>query len=318
MSYKSVVISSGHSQICRGASGVLDEVDCARAVVDKVAEKLIKRGVKVKTFHDDTSEDQSTNLNTIVDFHNAQSRQLDISVHFNAFEYCQEGRGTETLYKSQTTLATQMSSAIAKAGELINRGPKLRHDLFFLNECAMPALLLEIVFCDSEEDARLYNEHFDAICDAIAGVLKHVEGEKVAPSTGPLFTAKGKVSWFGGKTDEGVKIDEGLAFIYDVMEAPHLFLPYQPEGTTGLARRLNDEIFYLACRWSYDVTPTEMLLSKKALVRVPGGIELTAFPSDWGPHSSTQRICDVSPGLMRALKIQTDDTVEVIFPAPED
>ena len=50
---------------------------------------------------------------------------------------------------------------------------------------------------------------------------------------------KGKVSHFGGPHDEGVAPDEGLAFIYDVDTAPHLFLSYQPQGTTGLARRLN-------------------------------------------------------------------------------
>ena len=30
---------------------------------------------------------------------------------------------------------------------------------------------------------------------------------------------------------------EGLAFISDMEKAQHLFLPYQPKGTTGLARR---------------------------------------------------------------------------------
>ena len=33
----------------------------------------------------------------------------------------------------------------------------------------------------------------------------------------------GKVSWFGGPEDNGVAPDEGLAFIYDVEQAPHLF-----------------------------------------------------------------------------------------------
>ena len=103
------------------------------------------------------------------------------------------------------------------------------------------------------------------------------------------------------------------------MEAPHLFLPYQPEGTTGLARRLNSKaVAYCACRWSYDETPHEMLLAKKALVRVPGGKELTAWPADWGPHSSTGRILDGSPYLLETLGIATDSEVEVIFPAPED
>ena len=62
MSYKSIVISSGHSSIVREAHGVIDEVDEARKVVDKVAEKLSKRGVKVKTFHDNTSTSRSQGI----------------------------------------------------------------------------------------------------------------------------------------------------------------------------------------------------------------------------------------------------------------
>jgi hypothetical protein len=62
----------------------------------------------------------------------------------------------------------------------------------------------------------------------------------------------GKVSWFGGPDDTGVSPDEGLAFIYDVDDAPHLFLPQQPAGTTGLARRLDPARPYIACRWNYD------------------------------------------------------------------
>ena len=132
----------------------------------------------------------------------------------------------------------------------------------------------------------------------------------------PLFNAHGKVSWFGGPDDKGVTASEGLAFIYQIEDAPHLFLPYQPEGTTGLARRLNPYVHYVACRWDYHITPPDMLLTQQALVRVAGGIELTAWPADWGPNSNTGRIADLSPGLMEDLKIQTDDEVEVIFPKP--
>lgn len=126
----------------------------------------------------------------------------------------------------------------------------------------------------------------------------------------------GKVSWFGGPNDEGVAPDEGLAFIYDIDDAPHLFLEEQPEGTSGLARRLNPDMPYIACRWDYDVYPREMLLEHFALVRSPDtGRTLLAFPADWGPHEDTERVADVSPSLLDALGIETDDIVEVFFPA---
>lgn len=314
MSYKNIVISSGHGKYVRGASGILDEVDEARRVVEQVAENLRARDAQVDVFHDDTSKTQSENLETIVDYHNSKDRQLDISVHFNAYVETTKPMGCEVLYQSQSTLAGQMSLAIADAGLLINRGPKKRTDLYFLNETDGPAILIEICFVDSEADADLYTGYFEDICEAIANTLRHDEGEAPEPPS-TLLTISGRASYFGGPNDTGVSPSEGLAFIYQVGDAPHLFLPYQPVGTTGLARRLNPHVHYVACRWDYNLTPPDLLLNKTALVRVEKGIELTAFPADWGPHPDTGRIADLSPGLMLDLGIETDDEVEIIFPA---
>jgi len=320
MAYKSIVISSGHGKIVRGASGILDEVDEARKVVDEVANKLRNRGVTVETFHDNTSTTQSQNLSTITNYHNKQDRELDISVHFNAYEQVDKPMGAEVLYVTQQALAAEMSAAIAAAGEFINRGPKKRTDLAFLNNTDEPSVLLEICFVDSEADAELYRENFEAICDAIVDVVageSQIAGMPPVEASGESIT--GTCSWFGGPDDDGVSPSEGLAFIYKWEDAPHLFLPYQPEGTTGLARRLNPYVAYLAMRFDYDVIPKDKLLDHVALVRnVKTGMALTAIPSDWGPHEDTRRIADLSPWLMEALGLTTDDTVEVIFPYDVD
>ena len=146
-------ISSGHGKYVRGASGVLDEVDCARAVVEKVAEELQERGVEVTTFHDDTSQTQSENLATIVDAHNAEDRDIDVSVHFNAYVETTHPMGCEVLYVTQERLATRMSGAIAACG-FINRGAKKRTDLYFLNQTTGPAILIEVCFVDSASGRR--------------------------------------------------------------------------------------------------------------------------------------------------------------------
>jgi len=130
-----------------------------------------------------------------------------------------------------------------------------------------------------------------------------------------LLQLQGRVSWFGGPLDEGVAADEALAFIYDVEDAPFLFLPQQPPNTTGLARRLNPKVPFIACRWDYDITPREMLLQETALVHAPkSGITMRAFPADWGPHADTGRVADISSGLMQDLMLETDDEVVVVFP----
>src|SRR6516162_11089550 len=97
-----VAMSSGHGKYIRGASGSpvppqLDEVNEARRIVDRVAEML-----SCPKFHDDTSRDQSTNLSIIVSWHNRQSRDLDVSVHFNAYDG--NAHGTEVLYVSSSGL----------------------------------------------------------------------------------------------------------------------------------------------------------------------------------------------------------------------
>ncbi len=313
-----IVMSSGHGKYIRGASGYLDEVDEARLVVERAAEYMRDTGAQVTTYHDDVSDDQNENLNRIVDFHNSQSRDLDISVHFNANVTTNNPVGTECWYVSQKELAATVASTISKASGLKDRGPKHSDDLFFLNHTEEPAILIEVCFVDSSADAKIYEESFEEICDAIALAVTGEAPEVPDAATGEtLFQAKGKCSWFGGPDDTGVSPSEGLAFLYDVEDAPHLFLAKQPPATTGLARRLNPQLFYLACRWDYDVTSKSLLAKPTSLALVrANGREFLAWPADWGPHDDTDRVADLSPGLMEALGLTTDDEVEIIFPAP--
>jgi N-acetylmuramoyl-L-alanine amidase len=181
MSYNSIVISSGHGKYVRGASGIIDEVDEARKVTEALSDALRDRGVNVDVFHDDTSKDQNTNLKTITNYHNGKTRDLDVSVHFNAYEQVEKPMGTEVLYITQSALAAEVSKAIASCG-FINRGGKKRTDLYFLNNTEMPAILLEVCFVDSEADTDIYAANFNAICSAIANVL----GGKIEGTAPPV------------------------------------------------------------------------------------------------------------------------------------
>jgi len=315
-----IVISSGHGKYIRGASGYIDEVDEARKVVNRVVDLLKEDGHTVTPYHDDVSHSQSENLKRIVDFHNGKTRDLDVSVHFNAYETTSKAMGTEVLYVSSSgqPIADDVVDAICDAAGFINRGPKKRTDLAFLNNTEETAVLIETCFVDSKADVDIYHSRFDVICEAIAASLTASE-EETLPSEA-LFNATGKCSHFGGPDDTGVSPSEGLAFIYEVSEAPQLFLPKQPPGTTGLARRLDPTVYYLACRWDYDKTSKVFLRDSgnMALVRnKKNGRELKAYPADWGPHQDTGRVADLSPSLAEDLGLVTDDVVEVIYPYKE-
>lgn len=308
-----IVISSGHGANVSGANDLINEVREARRVVDRTAPLLRQLGVTVVVFHENTATSQSANLNNIIAAHNAEQRDLDVSVHFNSSGGTVDRPiGTEVLWVTQQALAGRVSKAIASAGKFIDRGGKKRTDLAFLNKTTKPAILIEVCFVNSREDVRLYQSNFEAICAAIA---QSVSGSAQPPAPGGKFNTKGKCSSFGGPDDTGVTPTEGLAFISSVEQMPQLFLPFQPPGTTGLARRLNPWVNYVACRWDYSVTPKPSLLQSMAMVKaVKTGISLKAFPADWGPNQNTGRVADLSPSLMENLGIKTDDEVEVIFP----
>jgi hypothetical protein len=201
----------------------------------------------------------------------------------------------------------------------LDRGAKYSSGLHFLNQTTMPSCLLEICFVDSQADCDIYADHFLDICEALAAEL----GGKAEDETVPAFVAEGTVSWFGGPEDTGVSPSEDLAFIYSTSDQPDLFLSYQPPNTTGLARRLNPDVLYVACRWPYtsETKPVwrEALLKEMALIEVLEGPTkgkfVKAFPADWGPHEEkTGRAADISPGAMAYLGIETDQRVRVTFP----
>jgi hypothetical protein len=137
----------------------------------------------------------------------------------------------------------------------------------------------------------------------------------------PIDFESGKCSWFGGPADTGVQPDEGLALI----EPPDLalwwfaclFLPEQPQGTTGLARRLNPDAFYAAMAWNY--TQTSRAVLRKSFLKVTNpktNAWILVRPADEGPAKWTNRLIDLSPGCLTALGLTTDDevAVELIMP----
>ena|SRR5271166_6637055 len=128
------------------------------------------------------------------------------------------------------------------------------------------------------------------------------------------ISLKGRMSVFGGPNDPGVGPDEGLALVdaSNFESLKEYFLPNQPPGTTGLARRLNPETLYIACRWDYRILSKALLVRSLVSVTNPeNGLTKQAKPIDWGPAITTGRVADLSPQLARLLDLRTDDVVVV-------
>jgi len=139
-----------------------------------------------------------------------------------------------------------------------------------------------------------------------------------------IFLGSGKMSVFGGPADEGVGPHEGLALVgptdLGIWWWACLFLAQQPDGTTGLARRLNPRAFYLAMRWDYTAHPKQLLRNTLVKVTNPvNGLHVWARPVDFGPGDGsvidgemtrdTKRIADLSPGTAMALGVRTNEVV---------
>jgi N-acetylmuramoyl-L-alanine amidase len=187
-----VAISSGHALHVQGAVGILNELTENRRVTPIIANHLRAAGVNVVTFDDNTSRTVAQNLDTINSWHNRQTRDLDVQVHFNAFARTEAPRGTEVCHRNQTAIASRVSAAMARAGRFIDRGQKLRTNLSFLNRMARPAILLEVCFVDSAADVRLYQANIDPICRAIADSIRGAStgGGSTPPAAGSRPTIR--------------------------------------------------------------------------------------------------------------------------------
>ncbi|SKB60178.1 N-acetylmuramoyl-L-alanine amidase [Lysinibacillus sp. AC-3] len=228
---KRYVGSSGHSLKIRGAKCFIDEVDEARKVTNEVHRILTTQyNGAGSVFHDDTSTTQNQNLQTIVNYHNKQTRELDWSIHFNAANVTDAPRGVEVLYYDMKDLSAKVSAAISKASGLKDRGPKQRTELYFLKNTYKPAILIEVCFVDSEVDVDLYHKNFNVICTAIAEILaEHLGYAKI--QTGQ--PADAKIMLNDSKTIPAVIIDGRTHVqVREIAELLGLKLVYNNESKT--------------------------------------------------------------------------------------
>jgi hypothetical protein len=148
---------------------------------------------------------------------------------------------------------------------------------------------------------------------------------KAPPKTSDVFagnqiagrTFRGRTATWGGPNDAGLTPDEGLALILpsELSRFSEYFLPAQPPGTTGLARRLNPDSYYMSARWDFSVTSKEFLKTNLVLVRNPkNGKSARALPVDWGPPARTGRAAEISPGLANYLDVITNEEIEFEIP----
>ena len=148
-------VHGGHSLVCRGATGLLDEVNEDRKVKNKVIEYLRAAGHTVYDCTDDVGKTQGANLSAIVAKCNAHKVDLDISIHLNA------GGGTgcevENYDSGTKAVSDRICANISAALGIKNRGTKYMKDLYVLRNSKSPAILVECCFVDHATDHAVWN-----------------------------------------------------------------------------------------------------------------------------------------------------------------
>lgn len=161
-----ILLSAGHGGTDGGSTGADNgkEKDRTWTLTNKVATYLRNAGHNVTVNTEKTS-------NGSWRFKNRSGYDFALSIHFNAFNGT--ATGTECLYKGTKKKADELSSAVASAIGVRNRGAKSRPNLYMMNIGFDN--LIEVCFHDNSSDLNKYNAVVDKVAKAIADVVNGVK-----------------------------------------------------------------------------------------------------------------------------------------------
>jgi N-acetylmuramoyl-L-alanine amidase len=163
------------------ANGIIKESDANRAIGKLVISKLKAAG---HTVVDCTIDSGCTSLNDSLKkrVNKANSQQLDVfcSIHLNAGD----GNGTETYvaprryfskdesYNKNIDIAQRVNDLVADSCKFNNRGVKTE-EFYVITSTNALAILIEVCFCDSQEDVEKlnYEKIANAIVEGITGQI---------------------------------------------------------------------------------------------------------------------------------------------------
>lgn len=171
-------IDMGHPKNA-GAVKILNETTENRKIGNRLIEMLKEKG---HTAINCTNENHTNQLTGITNKANAQRLDLFVSIHLNAGG----GHGTETYvyngnYSGKADLkakAKVLNDAVVASCGFRNRGVK-EANFHVLRETIAPAMLVEVCFVDSQEDANKINT--EAIARAMFKAITGVEYVAPAP-----------------------------------------------------------------------------------------------------------------------------------------
>ena len=173
-------VRGGHTELCPGASGLINELTEDRKVTASVLKYLRELGNDVLdvTPPVNYTSSLSADLAYGVNKANEWGADLFVSFHFNkAYDSYNGALGSEVCVYSEHEIAKRVVDALASLG-FKNRGQKIRTGLYELKHTSMKSMIVETCFVEATEDVALYKKiGSDAIGKAIAEAI--VNGKTV-------------------------------------------------------------------------------------------------------------------------------------------
>lgn len=182
MEIKKIAVRGGHTELCTGASALINELPEDRKVTAAVVKYLKKLGREVLdvtppvNYTSRSSEDLAYGVNKA----NNWGADLFVSIHFNkAYDSYNGALGSEVCVYSTNEIAQRVVDALEELG-FKNRGQKIRTGLYELKHTKMKAMIVETCFVEATEDVALYRKlGADAIGKAIAEAIANKKVQTV-------------------------------------------------------------------------------------------------------------------------------------------
>jgi hypothetical protein len=160
----------GHSVNCKGASGIIDEVDSCRILYYKIKD-LLEAQDHIIIDCNSNAYTESAELAEGTNKANANNVDIYITLHLNSSSNS-NAKGVECwTYNSSNSLAISIGNRICNNITGLgtsNRGMKYNTGYHDLSASNMESIIVEVLFCNNQDDVNLFKAKTDQLAAAIA------------------------------------------------------------------------------------------------------------------------------------------------------
>ena len=256
-----IAVRGGHTELCTGASALINELTEDRKVKDAVIKYLKTLGQDVLdvtppvNYTSSASKDLAYGVNKA----NNYGANLFVSIHFNkAYDTYNGSLGSEVCVYSPNDYANRVVEKLGCLG-FGNRGQKIRNNLYELRNTNMLAMIIEVCFVEATGDVNLYKKlGADAIGKAIAEaivnkkIVSTVENKEEVNRSMYLFSKKWYLTNYPDVANSVYKDDPYQHYVkYGKNEGRTPLPEVPPEYNEGEYLELNQDVAQAVARGQF-------------------------------------------------------------------